>query len=143
MERPYIIAIDFDGTLVTDKFPEIGEPTHLFESVRIWQSIGTKVILWTCRNGEHLEKAVKFCKEQGIEFDAVNMNIPEIIEEYGGDTRKVFADIYIDDKAAFPEPETFTRLGDELENAIRKINSEKNNKLDKQPRRRNSRKRNG
>lgn len=101
MELPKIAAIDFDGTLVEDKFPEIGAiNTRLFNTVRYLKANGVKIILWSSRNGDQLKKAVNFCKEHGLEFDAVNENLPEVVKYYGGgDTRKVFADIYIDDKA--------------------------------------------
>ena len=96
-----IIAVDFDGTLVEDKFPEIGEPIYqtwmkLFKE----QSEGSKIILWTCRNGKALEDAVNFCKfKMGFHFDAINENLDEIKVLYGGDTRKVFATEYWDDRA--------------------------------------------
>ena len=99
---PRIIAIDFDGTLVEDNFPEIGNPDpYLFTLCRLAQVNGIKVILWTCRNGESLDKAVRFCEQQGLVFDAVNDNLEECKAIYGGNTRKVFADIYFDDKATF------------------------------------------
>lgn len=95
-----IYAVDFDGTLCEAKFPEIGAPNialinHLIKR----RKQGNKVILWTCRVGEWLQNAVNWCKEKGLEFDAVNTNIPEMIEYFGNDPRKVFADVYIDDKA--------------------------------------------
>lgn len=100
---PYIIAIDFDGTLVTDKFPEIGEPTALMEFAKIWMKSDAKLILWTCRDNERLEAAVRFCASHGLAFDAINENIPEVQDKYRGDTRKVYADVYVDDKAVLPE----------------------------------------
>lgn len=94
-----IYAIDFDGTLCESKFPDIGEPIpSAIEYVKELKEDGHKLILWTCRVGENLDDAVKWCKEQGIEFDAVNENLQEVIDEYGGDSRKVTADYYIDDK---------------------------------------------
>lgn len=94
-----IYAIDFDGTLCESKFPDIGEPIpSAIEYVKQLKEDGHKLILWTCRVGENLNDAVKWCKEQGIEFDAVNENLQEVIDEYGGDSRKVTADYYIDDK---------------------------------------------
>lgn len=62
------------------------------------------MILWTCRNGKDLEVAVEFCEGVGLKFDTVNENLPELIEAYGGDTRKINADIYFDDKAVNPIP---------------------------------------
>lgn len=97
---PPIMAVDFDGTLVVDKFPEIGkERERLCNLVRELHSRGVKVVLWTSRTGEHLENAVNWCKEHNIPLDAVNQNIPEVIELTGYDTRKVFADVYVDDKS--------------------------------------------
>lgn len=95
-----IIALDFDGCLVTDKYPEIGEPIEKnIRKLKEEQAAGAKVILWTGRRGDYLKQAVDFCNDHGIELDAVNANLPEIIEAYGGDTRKIFADEYWDDRA--------------------------------------------
>lgn len=93
------IAVDFDGTLCTDKFPEIGTETTVFECVRTLKSLGYKVILWTCRRDQNLSNAVMWCRDRGLIFDAVNSNLPENIAMYNGDTRKVCADVYIDDKS--------------------------------------------
>lgn len=94
-----IIAVDFDGTLCENKYPEIGEPrSNVIEYVKTRREYGDKIILWTCRVGEMLENAVKWCAERGLKFDAVNANLPEVIESFGGDTRKIFANEYIDDR---------------------------------------------
>ena len=99
VELPSIIAVDFDGTLVEDKFPLIGSPNPvLIDYLKQQKSIGAKLILWTCRNGTALDNAVQFCRFLGLEFDAVNENLPEVKTLFGGDTRKVYADIYLDDK---------------------------------------------
>ena len=100
IEEGKIIAVDFDGTIVTDKFPEIGEPNYdLINWLIGYQSKGGKLILWTSRNGDALPKAVEFCKSLGLEFNAVNENLKEVQEKWKGDTRKVLADYYLDDKA--------------------------------------------
>lgn len=94
-----IIAVDFDGTLCENKYPEIGEPNmELIDFLMSCQLNGDKVILWTCRNEEQTKAAVDWCSERGLVFDAVNENLPEIITEFGGDTRKIFANVYIDDR---------------------------------------------
>lgn len=93
-----LIAIDFDGTLCEHKFPEIGKPNKtLIKRLMIARDAGHKLILWTCREGHHLQQAINWCKGYGLEFDAHNANLPEttIYEQEG---RKVFADIYIDDR---------------------------------------------
>lgn len=98
-QLPYIVAVDFDGTLCENAFPEIGEPKpEIIEAIKEYQSKGWKTILWTCRNYDALVEAVTWCHEQGLIFDAINTNLPEVQDMFGGDTRKVFADIYIDDK---------------------------------------------
>ena len=99
-ERNYtIFAVDFDGVLCRDEWPKIGPALeHNIEWIRALQSTGAKFILWTSRTGLRLDHAVEWCREHGLEFDAVNENLPEIIKEFGGDTRKIFADYYIDDR---------------------------------------------
>lgn len=101
---PKIVAIDFDGTLVIDRYPDIGKPIYeMFDVCKKLKEAGVKLILWTSRDnvdGEYaLDEAVKFCKSRGLEFDAVNENIKEVCALFGRDTRKVYADLYIDDKA--------------------------------------------
>lgn len=94
-----IIAVDFDGTLCEDRFPEIGAEIPLrVLTVKHMQQIGIKTILWTCRDGKPLENAIEWCKKHYLKFDAVNENLPEIQEKWGGDTRKIYCDHYIDDK---------------------------------------------
>jgi len=98
-----IIAVDFDGTLCFSKWPELGEPNSpLIEYLKVWRNQGNKLILWTCRAGEALEKAVSWCQDQQLEFDAVNDNLTEVIEMYGNNSRKITCDYYIDDKAMLP-----------------------------------------
>jgi len=98
-----IIAVDFDGTLCEEAWPGIGkEKSAGIEYVKQKQAAGWKAVLWTCRKGRRLEEAVKWCGERGIVFDAVNENLPGIIRAFCGDTRKIYADEYLDDKAVRP-----------------------------------------
>lgn len=95
-----IYAIDFDGTLCQDKWPDIGEPNMcLINKLIQVQKLGAKLILWTCRHGTYLQDAVDWCKERGLIFDAINDNLPEIVEKYGINVRKVYATYYIDDSS--------------------------------------------
>lgn len=99
-ELPYIIAVDFDGTLVEDAFPEIGRPIErTWEMLRKAQEAGAKIILWTSRNEQNLKDAVQFCNERELYFDAINENLQECKNLFGGDTRKIHANEYWDDKA--------------------------------------------
>ena len=98
-----IIAVDFDGTLCTDCYPEVGLPNiPLIRLLKELKQQGRQLILWTCRCGKQLEDAKEWCTKFGLEFDAINGNVPQIIEKYGSDSRKIYADVYIDDKACFP-----------------------------------------
>ncbi len=98
-----IIAVDFDGTLCSECYPEIGAPNlPLIFMLKQQQCQGVKLILWTCRCGERLEEALLWCAGQGLSFDAVNKNVPETLEAYGTEARKISADVYIDDRACPP-----------------------------------------
>jgi len=92
------IAVDFDGTIVEHAYPAIGkEKLFAFQTLRELEKLGARLILWTFRAGKELDEAVEYCRKNGIEFYAVNKNYPEEIFD---DTvsRKIDADIYIDDK---------------------------------------------
>ena len=93
-----IIAVDFDGTIVEDAYPKVGKPMiFAFDTLKKLQSEGHRLILWTYRSGERLEEAVAFCKENGIEFYAVNKSFPE--ENYETKySRKINANLFIDDR---------------------------------------------
>lgn len=105
MDGNRIIAVDFDGTLCFSAWPDVGEPNDLLISyLKRQQKAGNKLILWTCRSGKALDKAVSWCREVAhLEFDAVNDNVPEVIDYYGNNSRKISCDIYIDDKACVPD----------------------------------------
>lgn len=92
------IAIDFDGTIVEHAYPAIGkEMLFAFDTLKLMQNAGFNLILWTYRTGKELDEAVEYCRRNGIEFYAVNKNFPEeVIDEQT--SRKIMADIYIDDR---------------------------------------------
>ena len=95
-------CVDFDGTLCYSNWPELGEPnTTLINYLLQEKAAGNKLILWTCRAGKALTDATRWCHEQGLTFDAVNDNLPEIVELYGNNSRKITCDLYIDDKSVF------------------------------------------
>lgn len=95
-----IVAVDFDGTLsLGSQYPNIGRfNTHLYEALMKLKGIGWSIVLWTCREGKELKEAVEWCEMNGLEFDAINENPPEVSFK----SRKVVADMYIDDRAYMP-----------------------------------------
>ena len=93
-----IIAVDFDGTIVEHEYPLIGsEMLFAFDTLKLLKSKGHRLILWTYRKDLELEEAVIFCKENGMEFYAINENYPGETSK-GNFSRKVNADIFIDDR---------------------------------------------
>ena len=93
------IAVDFDGTIVDHKYPEIGkEKPFAIETLIQLQQEGNRLILWTSREGELLEAAIKFCHDRGLDFYAVNSNQPRgaLFASQAG--TKIIADVYIDDR---------------------------------------------
>jgi hypothetical protein len=118
-----VIATDFDGTLCENKWPDIGAPNEeIIWYLREQQAAGVKIILWTCRVGERLEEAVRWCYDQGLIFDTINENIPEAIDLFGSDTRKIFANEYIDDRMStrfkLPFVKRETGINDDVINKI-------------------------
>ena len=94
-----IYAVDFDGTLCKSNYPDLGDTIqHVIDFCIQKQKDGHKLIHWTCRSNEALDEAVKWCEEHGLVFDIVNDNLPELNELYGNNSRKAYADYYIDDK---------------------------------------------
>ena len=97
------IAIDFDGCLCENAFPEIGKPyLKVIEKAKELKKQGELIILWTCREDTdrpYLTEAVEFCKEQGLTFDAINDNPFNIFAINGKQSRKLFANEYWDDRA--------------------------------------------
>lgn len=114
MSRTPILAVDFDGTIVEHKFPEIGETLKgAFPTLKALKANGVRIMLWTMRGhpdlskfphtnhwtGEKitrdtLQEALDFCKENGLEFDGVN----ESPEQFST-SNKQYAHLYIDDAA--------------------------------------------
>jgi len=93
------IAVDFDGTIVENNFPEIGKPKlFAFETLGALQEQKHQLVLWTIRRGKELDEAVHFCKEHGIEFFAVNENYQGEVMEKDKTSRKILVDMYIDDR---------------------------------------------
>lgn len=94
-----IIAVDFDGTIVEHKYPYIGkEIPFAIETLKKLKEDKHTLILWTVREEKLLDEAINFCKERGLEFYAVNSNYPEEKKNHDHFSRKLKADLFIDDR---------------------------------------------
>ncbi|MDD5856471.1 MAG: hypothetical protein SPE53_06430 [Prevotella sp.] len=96
-----IIAVDFDGTIVEHRYPEIGrERPFAIETLKMLIADHHRLILWSVREGQLLEDAVKWCKDRGVEFYAVNKDYPEEkgTENNNHFSRKLKVDLFIDDR---------------------------------------------
>ena len=88
-----IIAVDFDDTLCFSNWPNLGAPNlPLINYLHTQKTAGSRIILWTCRAGKPLDDAIEWCKRSGLYFDAINDNLPEIVELYGNNSRKIIWD---------------------------------------------------
>ena len=95
-----LIAVDFDGTIVEHRYPEIGkELPFAISTLKRLQEERHRLGLWTVREGKLLDEAVEFCRQRGLEFYAVNANFPEEEAKPGAAAcRKLKADLFIDDR---------------------------------------------
>ena len=95
-----LIAVDFDGTIVTHKYPEIGEEIPFaIDTLKMLRQDGHRLILWSVREGRLLKEAVEYCRQRGLEFYAVNRDYPEETTESNPHfSRKLKVDLFIDDR---------------------------------------------
>ena len=94
------IAVDFDGTIVRHRYPEIGEEVPFAtQTLRMLIEDRHKLILWSVREGQLLDDAVEWCRERGVEFYAVNRDFPEEdVTKNIHFSRKLKVDLWIDDR---------------------------------------------
>jgi len=94
-----VIAVDFDGTIVTHEYPRIGKdiPFAIETLKKLQDDFHLRLIMWTVREGKELAEAVEYCRKRGLEFYAVNSNYPEENQD-SREPRKLKADLFIDDR---------------------------------------------
>ncbi len=96
---PFTISIDFDGVIVRDEYPVIGDPLPgMLEAMRTLHARGCVLIINTCRAGKYANQAVHALEQFRVPYDHFNKNSPERTNRFGSDCRKISADLYIDDK---------------------------------------------
>lgn len=93
------IAVDFDGTIVEHRYPQIGrEIPFAIDTLKMLAQEGHRLILWSVREGELLEEAVAWCRERGVEFYAINRDFPEETKRHDNYSRKLKVELFIDDR---------------------------------------------
>ena len=117
-----IISIDYDDTIVYADYPNIGTiKPHAREVINNLYNEGHFIIIWTCRSGHHEQMASMYLREMGVKFHHINENHPENIVQYDSDSRKIFADIYIDDKQLGGLPESWLEIETILTQQLNKL----------------------
>lgn len=115
-ERATVIAVDFDGVINMEEYPKVQEEPNwdAYNTLLDASSHGCEIILYTCREGQALLDAINYCLRWNYPISRVNDNTPSNIKKYGGNSRKVFADIYIDERQVGGLPD-WSKIQDYLE----------------------------
>ncbi|MDU9376311.1 hypothetical protein McpSp1_09140 [Methanocorpusculaceae archaeon Sp1] len=114
--KQFILSLDFDGCIVDNKYPEIGNlKPHAADVIRNLYETGHTIIINSCRAGDREKDMRQFLQEQKIPYDHINNNSGLKIAKYGFDTRKISADIYIDDLNIFCTKIDWQEIKEEIE----------------------------
>lgn len=103
-KRKLTLAIDFDDTIVNSKWPDIGELKPFAKEVinELYNDYNCDIIIWTCRENKELQDVYEFLNKNDIKYTTINENTPAIIKCWSNlNCRKVFADLYIDDRGIY------------------------------------------
>lgn len=93
-----IFAVNFDGTIVEYEFPKIGkELPGAIDVMKELQIAGHKIIIWTCRENEHIYEMMEWFNDMWFQPNAINKNLDNL--SYA--KHKIYADYYFDDRS-FP-----------------------------------------
>jgi len=95
-----VFAIDYDDTIVDSNWPGAGSVKEgALETINWFKKCGVYIIIWSCREMKSDKDAAKsVLKKSGIIYDKFNENCPELIDKFHADSRKIGADLYIEDK---------------------------------------------
>jgi hypothetical protein len=90
------IAVDFDGTCVTNEYPNVGRDIGAVPVLKKLVDAGHKLILNTMRSGKELADAIRWFIDNNIPLFGINENPTQ---KSWTASPKVYAHIYIDDAA--------------------------------------------
>ena len=94
--KKLVFAIDFDGTVVTNAYPNIGRPIGAAPVLRQLVENGHRLILYTIRTGKPLQDAIDWYQDNGIALYGVNRNPGQF--SWAPDAKKIFFDLCLDDR---------------------------------------------
>jgi hypothetical protein len=117
-----IISIDYDDTIVVADYPNIGKIKPFAKDVinSLYEE-GHTIIIWTCRSGKHEADAALYLATNGVKYHHINENHPDNVAQYDSDSRKIFADVYIDDKQLGGLPQHWLEIDFILRKQLKKI----------------------
>lgn len=93
-KTPIVIAVDFDGTVVTHEFPEVGKDIGAVPVLEKLVANGHKLILFTMRSARHLQDAIDWFRANGIELWGIQYNPTQATWT---SSNKPYANLFIDD----------------------------------------------
>ena len=91
-----VVAVDFDGTVVTHEYPKVGRDVGAWPVLMELVGRGHQLVLFTMRSGEYLDQAVAEFGRNGVPLYGVNVNPTQL--EWTA-SPKAYAHCYIDDAA--------------------------------------------
>ena len=109
--RHFTVSIDFDDTIADEAFPKVGDlKKDADKYINMMYDLGFNIIINTCRADHFQQHAEDFLKEKGIKYHQINCNLPQSVDYYKQDCRKISADVYIDDKCLMGLPDTWEEI---------------------------------
>lgn len=95
-----ILSLDFDRTIVDSNYTTIhGLRKDAKHYINLLFKEGYYIIINTCRCGDEQNNAENFLKKEDVLFHLINQNNSDLVKFYNADSKKVSADIYVDDKS--------------------------------------------
>lgn len=110
-----VISVDFDGIVAECDYPRIGnlrEGASYYINKLIDEGYG--IVINTCRSGKFQTDAEDFMAIHNVKYHHINENFPFLIDYYNGDSRKISADVYIDDKSIFWDNYSWRQIYEEI-----------------------------
>lgn len=116
MRTGLTLSIDFDGTIVEDTYPDVGQVRpYAIRYLQALEGEGHVIIINSNREGKYKEDAIEFLKQNNIPFHYFNENDQRLIDKYSNDSRKIGADLYIDDKSLFYNGECWSTIYNKIQ----------------------------